>query len=260
MMKEHYAPFAQHIKTIAIEAGHLILGYYQQNVVVDIKADDSPVTVADRKANDLIVKKLRSLTPLIPVVSEENDALENQIAAKSSSFWLVDPLDGTKSFIKKQGEFTVNIALIHKGLPVGGVVYVPTTEMCYFVGEDGLAYKQNAQQSPVQISARKLPSLGAVVVASLSHRTEETDLFIDRLPKVHKIISASSSVKFCLVAEGKADVYPRFGRTMEWDTGAGHAVVNAAGGFVEKSDGSALLYGKEGLDNPYFIVFGKRNL
>lgn len=254
----HYAPHAEAVKSIAIDAGALILKYYRGELQVEIKEDDSPVTIADKKANDFIVEKLNALTPTIPVVSEENEELVNVAASKSERFWLVDPLDGTKSFIKKQDQFTVNIALIEKGMPIGGVVYVPAQGICYFTAEDGKSYKQADGETARQIAVRAIPEAGATVVASKSHRTEETDLFIDRLPKVHEIVSSASSIKFCLVAEGAADVYPRFGRTMEWDTGAGHAVVLAAGGVVEKSDGSVLNYGKDGLDNPYFIVWGAR--
>lgn len=253
-----YAPYAEKVKQIAIEAGALILQFYRGQIEVEIKDDDSPVTIADKTANDFIVIQLKALTPDIPVVSEENAESENVAASKQPLFWLVDPLDGTKSFIKKQDQFTVNIALIQDGMPCGGVVYVPAQGVCYFTLDDGKAYKQEDGKEAALIAVRSMPEAGATVVASKSHRTEETDLFIDHLPKVQEIVSSASSIKFCLVAEGVADVYPRFGRTMEWDTGAGHAVVLAAGGLVEKTDGTALDYGKDGLDNPYFIVWGKK--
>ncbi len=257
-MTNHYAPHADAIKQIAIEAGALILTFYRGELQIEMKDDASPVTIADKTANDYIVEKLAVLTPSIPVVSEENSEPENFVASKAERFWLVDPLDGTKSFIKKEDQFTVNIALIEAGVPVGGVVYVPAQSVCYFTGKDGKAYKQEDGKAAHIIAVRATPKVGATVVASKSHRTEETDLFIDRLPKVHEIVSSASSIKFCLVAEGVADVYPRFGRTMEWDTGAGHAVVLAAGGTVENSDETPLTYGKDGLDNPFFIVWGAR--
>ncbi len=257
-MNNTYAPHADSIKAIALEAGALILKFYCGDLEIETKADDSPVTIADKTANTFIVEKLNALTPHIPVVSEENEELVNMTAGKSKCFWVVDPLDGTKSFIQKQGQFTVNIALIENNIPVGGVVYVPAQAVCYFTASNGKAYKQQDHESATEIVVRSTPKTGATVVASKSHRTEDTDLFIDRLPKVQEIISSASSIKFCLVAEGVADVYPRFGRTMEWDTGAGHAVVLAAGGVVEKSDGTPLTYGKETLDNPYFIVWGKK--
>lgn len=253
-MPNSYTPYTNAIKDIATEAGALIMEYYQGKIAVEIKDDSSPVTIADKTANNFIVEKLKTLTPQIPIISEENPEAENIKASKSTLFWLVDPLDGTKSYIKKTGDFTVNIALIENGSPVGGVVYVPAKNICYFTDEHGYAQKQENGGTSQRIVVRLVPAEGATIVASLSHRTEETDAYINSLPKVASLVSAASSIKFCLVAEGMADIYPRFGRTMEWDTAAGHAVLNAAGGMVTNIDGSAFLYGKDGLDNPYFIA------
>ncbi|MCD6035217.1 MAG: cysQ [Rickettsiales bacterium] len=245
-------PPIHQVVTLAIQAGKGIMQHYQGEVVVTRKEDASPVTIADTEANAFIVEGLARLTPNIPVVSEENPSDVNELARQSPVFWLVDPLDGTKSFIKKTGEFTVNIALVQNHKPVRGVIYVPAKGSLYYTGDDGFAYKDNG----TRISVRSLPSEGAVVVASMSHLTPETEAYIASI-KVQKLMSASSSIKLCLVAEGLADIYPRFGRTMEWDIGAGHAILNAAGGSVINSDGSPFLYGKAGLDNGNFIARGK---
>lgn len=243
------------ITAIALQAGAIIMRYYPEEVDVIRKMDNSPVTQADIAANAYIVGALQRLTPDIPVVAEENTEAVNAACLGAENFWLVDPLDGTKGFIKKSGEFTVNIGLIRKGLPVAGVVYVPVTQELYYAGETGGAYKRQGGITAA-IHVRDIAAEGAVVVASLSHRTPETDHFIATL-KVKSLIAAASSLKFCLLAEGKADIYPRFGRTMEWDTAAGHAVLQAAGGSVENLDGTAFRYGKPGFENPHFIARGK---
>ncbi len=246
-----YTQYADQLIHIARAAGDIIMEYYKQPLDVQHKDDKSPVTAADIAANTYIVAQLTALTPHIPIISEENAEVDNQAALSSKLFWLVDPLDGTKSFIKRTGEFTVNIALIDNEKPIGGVVYVPVTGMCYATGVDGKAYKNEHEL----IQVRTPPQEGLTVIASHSHRSPETEAYISTL-KVASLLSASSSLKFCLVAEGKADVYPRFGRTMEWDTAAGHAVLLAAGGHVDKLDGTTLSYGKAGLDNPHFIAKG----
>lgn len=245
------------ITTIALQAGDIIMRYYTtENLDVTRKDDNSPVTQADIAANTHIVEALKQLTPNIPVVAEENTEEVNFSCMGADSFWLVDPLDGTKGFIKQSGEFTVNIALIRKGRPVAGVVYVPVTHELYYAGEENKAYKQLGNQEAIPIHTRHCAEDGAVVVASLSHRTPETDHYIATL-KVKSLLPASSSLKFCLVAEGKADIYPRFGRTMEWDTAAGHAVLQAAGGSVRNLNDTDFLYGKPGFENPHFIARGK---
>jgi 3'(2'), 5'-bisphosphate nucleotidase len=249
-----YQKYASEVYYITKKAGDIIMDYYSGKIEVLLKEDDSPVTQADLAANKYIVQELKKLTPDIPIVSEENSEDENKKAAKGGLFWIVDPLDGTKSYIKKTGEFTVNIALINKDEPVGGEIFVPAKNAGYFTAEDGNSYKQEKDGLPVQIRVRPEPEEGLVVVASKSHRTPETDEYIEKLSKVHEIVSASSSVKLCLIAEGKADVYPRFGRTMEWDIAAGHAVLQAAGGKVVNTDGSKFVYAKEDFANPFFIA------
>ncbi len=246
----------QPLTAIAVSAGNILMQHYNSTIEVLKKTDNSPVTQADIAANTYIVEALRQLTPNIPVVAEENAEAANAAVQGAAHFWLVDPLDGTKGFIRKSGEFTVNIGLIRQGVPVAGVVYVPVTEELYYAGENAPAYKQVRNASPQPIYATTPDDEGMVVVASLSHRTPETDAYISTV-KVKSFMAAASSLKFCLLAEGKADLYPRFGRTMEWDTAAGDAVLRAAGGKVETLDGTPLTYGKAGFENPYFIAQGK---
>lgn len=250
-------PYADAILTIAIKAGEIIMAHYtgEAEVKVKRKDDNSPVTIADVEANNYIVGMLKKLTPDIPIVAEEND-IQGKPDAIRQTFWLVDPLDGTKSFINKSGEFTVNIGLIESGKPTFGVIYVPAKQLCYYMDHEGKPYRRDANGQVTLLNARTPGADGVDVVASKSHRTPETDEYISKL-KVKSLLSAASSLKFCLVAEGKADVYPRFGRTMEWDTAAGHALVLAAGGTVETLDGKPLAYDKPDFANPYFIVQGK---
>lgn len=231
------------------------MNFYDGKIDVITKQDQSPLTIADLEANKYIVEQLKKLSG-IPIVSEENDEVKNQEIIKDPLFWLVDPLDGTKSFIKKTGEFTVNIALIENKKPIGGAIFVPAKNTGYFVAEDGNSYKQIDDKLPTQINARVTPEDGAVVVASASHRTDETNEFIDSLPKVKDVISAASSLKLCLIAEGQADIYPRFGRTMQWDIAAGHAILNASGGSVQNIDNSEFIYRDNELANPFFIAKG----
>jgi len=249
-----YQKYASEIYYITKKAGEIIMGFYTNKVEVMIKDDKSPVTAADLAANKYIMQELKALTPDIAIVSEENSEEDNKRARDTGVFWLVDPLDGTKSYIKKTGEFTVNIALIENCKPSGGAIYVPAQDVGYFTAEDGNAYKQEGNNLPIEIRTRPLPESGHTVVASLSHRTPETDEYIKTLDKVDQIVSASSSIKLCLIAEGKADIYPRFGRTMEWDIAAGHAILNAAGGKVENTDGLDFVYAKEDFANPFFIA------
>ncbi len=244
------------LTAIARQAGAIIMRYYEGGVDVMHKEDDSPVTEADIAANAYIVEQLSALTQEIPIVAEESDNTAHDPAGMAQ-FWLVDPLDGTKSFIARRGQFTVNIGLVEEGVPVLGVIYVPVQDVLYYTGEDGQAYKQEADGAPERITCRMPGEDGLVVVASKSHRTQETNDFIAEL-SVAEVVSAASSLKFCLVAEGKADIYPRFGTTMEWDTAAGHAVLLAAGGQVTHPDGAAFGYGKPEFRNTYFIAWGRR--
>lgn len=250
-----YQPLIDPICNLAVEAGEIIMAYYRSGEAqTQMKEDNSPVTDADLAAHHKIVGVLQALTPNIPIVSEENGVHPD--ISGHVHFWLVDPLDGTKSFIRKTGEFTVNIALIENGTPIFGVIYIPAQGRLFYGSEKYGAFKQEPMDAPRKINARIPPEDGLAAVVSFSHLSPETTAFLE----AHNItsrVSASSSLKFCLVAEGKADIYPRFGRTMEWDTAAGHAIVKAAGGRVENTDGTAFTYGKDGFANPGFVAYGK---
>jgi len=241
---------------IARAAGQEIMRIYQGEFTVDMKADMSPVTDADLAAHRVINADLNRITPGMPVLSEESAAIPFEQRGRWESYWLVDPLDGTKEFINKNGDFTVNIALIQRGVPLLGVVHVPVTGMSYYgcVGVGAFKRDKDGQASPIKV--RKLAAERPVkVVASRSHRGPLLDGYLEKLGR-HETVSRGSSLKFCLVAEGLADVYPRLGPTSEWDTGAGHAVLLAAGGQVIGMDGAALPYNsKESLLNPHFIAY-----
>lgn len=247
---------------IALDAGQLIMEIYQSDFDVGKKGDASPVTEADQRAEILILKGLAEAEPELLVVAEES-ASDGKIPDHGPRFALVDPLDGTKEFINKNGEFTVNIAIIEHGRPVMGVVYAPAKNRLFVAETHASAWQAEAapgaaiptERSPLKI--RPAPSDGLTAVASKSHRSPETDDWLSKF-NIAEITGAGSSLKFCLIAAGEADLYPRMGRTMEWDTAAGHAVVEAAGGRVLTEDGAPLLYGKteRGYDNPHFIVYG----
>ncbi len=245
------------IINIAKEAGEIIMSYYnRQSIGIDYKDDLSPVTHADLASNKLICESLAKLYPSIPVVSEES---ERNSHCNSQVFWLVDPLDATQSFIDRSGEFTVNIGLIIDSKPKFGVVYAPLTKQLYYVGENEIAYKQLNEEDPIVIMARKSPETGSIVLTSvLSNNQEKLDLYL-RNKKIDKIMPISSSIKICMIAQGMADLYPRFGKTMEWDTAAAHAILKAAGGNILDLTGNELVYGsiKNGYSNPEFIAFGE---
>lgn len=226
--------------------------YYQAGHETRRKDDNSPVTDADVKSNELITKELLALAPHIPVVAEEDEEAPKQ---GHGLFWLVDPLDGTRAFIRGEPEFTVNIGLICNGVPVLGVIYAPPQDLLYYGIQGSGAFRQHGNAAPVSIGVRPVPPEGLTVVKSKSHPSPATTAYLEKL-KVHEMIAGSSSFKFCMVADGSADIYPRFGRTMEWDTAAGHAILAAAGGRVETAEGEPLTYGKQGYENPFFIGFG----
>jgi 3'(2'), 5'-bisphosphate nucleotidase len=244
------------IVKIALEAGDKIMEIYNRDFDVDTKTDDSPVTEADVAAEAIILKGLKEITPDIPILAEESVAAGQIPDISGETFWLVDPLDGTKEFIHKRGEFTVNIALIEGNRPTMGVIYVPAKGTTYYASGPGEAYIVQDGEQATKMQTRAVPAEGLTVVASRSHRTPETDDYISKF-NVAELISAGSSLKLCLLAEGKADLYPRMGRTMEWDIGAGQAILEAAGGVVETLDGARLGYGKDGHDNPNFVAKGK---
>jgi len=237
----------------ALTAGDRILAVSAGALGTEQKADKSPVTAADKAADLAITELLRAKTPGIAIVSEENTA--SHAVAPAGPYFLIDPLDGTRGFIEGSDEFTVNIALVENGAPTLGVVLVPRWRELYWVGADGRAMMQRGGE-PVAIEARPVPADGLVAVVSRSHRTSETDAYLATLP-VARQFTAASSLKFCQVACGLADVYPRFGTTSEWDTAAGDAILRAAGGSVRTPAGEALAYGKPKWINGPFIARGR---
>lgn len=252
------AELLESITKVARDAGDLILEVYATDFAVRGKEDASPVTEADERAEALILKALAALAPGIPVVAEESVAAGRvpDIGSPSGRFWLVDPLDGTKEFISRNGEFTVNIALIEGGDPVLGVVLAPALGRL-FAGCRGAGAFVEDGAGRRTIRCRSVPEAGLTVVASRSHGDAAAlDAFLAGR-KLASLANAGSSLKLCLVAAGEADLYPRLGRTMEWDIAAGHAVLGAAGGSVRRVDtGAPLTYGKPGFDNPHFVAAG----
>ncbi len=246
------------MRRLALQAGAEILKIYgSDDFEVRSKSDASPVTEADEAADALISAGLRAAFPDLPLVTEEQADTHGQEVA---TFLIVDPLDGTKEFVQRRGDFTVNIAFVENGVPVRGVVYAPAKGRLFYTGADGRSVEETGDQSPdhagpVTPLAVSIPDNGALmVVASKSHRDQATDDYINRYD-VHDMRSAGSSLKFCLVATGEADLYPRLGRTMEWDTAAGDAVLRGAGGQVVRfDDHTPLRYGKPGFENPFFIA------
>jgi 3'(2'), 5'-bisphosphate nucleotidase len=246
--------------TASIEAGKKIMEIYESgNFEIETKSDNSPLTIADKKSQETIMSFIENTD--IPVLSEEGKHLPYQERKHWEWLWLVDPLDGTKEFIKRNGEFTVNIALIHNNRTIAGVIYVPVKKELYY--SDGEKSYFSILDSAYNIIKRvELPikqnkKEGKVIVASRSHLNDETKQFIESISKGEevKLVSAGSSLKFCLVAKGEADLYPRYAPTMEWDTAAGHAIVKAAGFNVyDVKNGEELKYNKDDLYNPYFIV------
>ncbi|MFL1464674.1 3'(2'),5'-bisphosphate nucleotidase CysQ [Marinobacter sp. HN1S83] len=250
-----YSAILPDIIRIADEAGERILPIYESDFEVHYKEDQSPITAADMASHDVIVKGLESLTPDIPILSEEGASIPWDERKHWRRFWLIDPIDGTKEFTQRTGEFTVNIALIEDGEPVMGVVTAPALKEAFWGIKGEGAYKRDhaGEVSPIQVVA---PTAAKRVVASKNHMNDATRSFIDKLGE-HELVQAGSSLKFCRLAEGLADIYPRLGPTCEWDTGAAHAVLIAAGGKVETLEGLPLKYGKEDVLNPHFIASGK---
>ncbi len=254
----HYPDLLPHVLTIADAAGVQVMAVYNADFKVEYKADQSPITAADVAAHNTIVAGLKKLTPQIPVLSEEAAYAPWAERQHWHTFWLVDPVDGTKEFTLRTGEFTVNIALIRHGEPVLGVVAAPALQEAFWGVKGEGAYKRNRAGDVHRIETT-VPGKTARVVASKNHLNDETKAFIDSLGD-HQLVQAGSSLKFCRIAEGLADVYPRLGPTSEWDTAAAHAVLAAAGGRVETLDGSPLRYGKENVLNPHFIAAGSECL
>ncbi|WP_299608493.1 3'(2'),5'-bisphosphate nucleotidase CysQ [uncultured Tateyamaria sp.] len=247
------------IRKLALEAGDKIMEIYNSDDFdVKVKSDDSPVTAADEAADALISDGLRAAFPDVMLVTEEQAATHS---TTGKTFLIVDPLDGTKEFVHRRGDFTVNIALVEDGVPTRGVVYAPAKDRMFYTQADGQTVEETGDLdkdtvgdvTPLSVAASDNSAL--MVVASKSHRDQATDDYINKYT-VKDMKSAGSSLKFCLVATGEADIYPRVGRTMEWDTAAGHAVLAGAGGMVVRfDDHSPLEYGKDGYANPFFIAY-----
>ncbi len=236
-------------------AGQAVLEVYEEAFDVDMKADGSPVTEADRRSEEIIVAGIERIAPELPIIAEESAGAALGEAAPPA-FWLVDPLDGTKEFISRNGEFTVNVALIEEGGPVLGIVLAPAVGRLY-TAAPGTQPAVEDESGRREIATRSIPAEGATVVSSRSHGDAEA---LERFFEGRSIaasITAGSSLKFCAVAAAEADIYPRFGRTMEWDTAAGDAVLRAAGGVVKDLSGAVMRYGKPGFENPHFVAYGR---
>lgn len=247
--------------TIARDAGKAILTIYDAGFDIEEKDDKSPLTDADLASHRLIIQRLEALTPEIPILSEESAKLPFEERSSWETYWLVDPLDGTREFIKRNGEFTVNIALIHQHKSIIGVINVPVLDVDYYAWENGGCYKVENKNEARKISVKKLDGSRLSVAGSRSHGSEMMQQYIRKLGTDNggepETLSMGSSLKFCLVAEGRADLYPRLGLTSEWDTAAAHCIVEQAGGYITKTDMTPLEYNtKDSLLNPFFFVFG----
>ncbi len=262
-MNEAILSYLPKLVSTAQKAGEAILAIYhdaEKSEVVDHKADDSPLTLADQASHQVIEQALGKLAPEIPVLSEEGKHLAYSERKAWRQFWLVDPLDGTKEFIKRNGEFTVNIALVEGQTVVAGVVYVPVKGVTYFASKGQGAFKQEGNQAPQPITASefRMTDPGLRLVCSRSHLSAEVEAYLEQF-EAPQTVSMGSSLKLVLVASGEADIYPRLGPTMEWDTAAAQIVVEEAGGQVISQETQApMIYNKENLLNPYFIVFGNK--
>lgn len=251
------------LAAIAVRAGAAIMEVYRSDFVTRTKADDTPVTLADHRAEAVILPALANLLPGVPVISEESFDASRPAPASGATFVLVDPLDGTREFVKRNGEFTVNIALIEADRPIAACVYAPAIGELYFAGTGAYSIAQGVE-SPLdaatahRVEARVAPPRGAVALVSRSHRDPDTERFLATQGELRHE-SIGSSLKFCRIAAGHADLYPRFGPTMEWDVAAGHAVLQAAGGTVLTPQGASFLYGKfaSALRNGPFIARGR---
>ncbi len=249
----------------ALEAGRAIMSIYENGIDVTYKADHSPVTAADEQAEAIILAHLARTFPDIPVIAEESVAAGRVPDVTGNAFFLVDPLDGTKEFIRRREDFTVNIALVESGVPVAGIVYAPAKGVAYRTTANGAEKLFVVDGAVMRSEAIRCRPRGEamIAVASISHNTPETEEFMRKIG-VSDFTTVGSSLKFCLLAEGAADVYPRFGRTMEWDTAAGDAILRAAGGITECADNTIFVYGKTGQEtdsdfaNPSFIGWARR--
>lgn len=255
------APDIQTLCGLAAQAGALAMRFYPSHSrgTVALKGDSSPLTEADRASHNFLVEALPRLLPGVPVISEESDNPSLILPSANGRFWLVDPLDGTKEFLKGTGEFTVNIALIEHGRPILGVVYAPAIDLFYFASPQGGAFRQENARPPTPIRVQPANPNHLRVVASKDHAGPLVQTLLSRLPQA-EVKSMGSSLKFCLVAEGQADIYLRDAPTMEWDTAAAQCVVETAGGQLNTLEGQPLGYGKHDLKNPFLITLGDATL
>ncbi len=254
--------YLQAVIALSRVAGEVILEIYQQPFAVDHKMDGSPLTQADRAAHELILQQLQQLTPQWPVQSEESGSIDTSERQSWQTYWLVDPLDGTKEFVKRNDEFTVNIALIHAGEPLLGVVYTPVFDLCHWALSDHGSWKTCKQGPPEAIRVRSYTGGMATVLASRSHMSPAVTTFLQALHRKegdYQVERLGSSLKMCRIAEGLGDIYPRLGLTSEWDTAAAQAIVVEAGGLMMDLDGLPLRYNKEDILNPWFIAVGDSN-
>ena len=248
-----FLPAISELEPIARAAGDAILTIYRQPFAVEYKQDESPLTAADQGAHEVIVQALARLTPDIPVLSEESDAETMQARLGWSRYWLVDPLDGTKEFVSRNGEFTVNIALIDHGRPVWGLVYAPVQDKLWYGGKEVGAWRvADGTHKAIQTRPHEAGQAWRVV-GSRNHLSQATLDYLAPLGEV-ELVSMGSSLKFCIIAEGGAELYPRLAPTCEWDTAAAQAVLEGAGGSVTQLDGTALAYNKPDILNPWFVA------
>jgi len=262
MLSENIPPLPELLNVIfriTADAAAKIMDIYNTDFSIEQKDDSSPLTKADMASHNTICEQLTKLTPDIPVLSEESSDIPYEKRKNWRYYWLVDPLDGTREFIKRNGEFTINIALIEQHRPILGVVHIPVTGATYFATKGNGAFKQLRDGLPNAIKVRKTKMENITVAGSRSHGNEKQQAFIDRLGKI-EVIAIGSSMKFCLVAEGKVDIYPRFGSTSEWDTAAAQCIVEEAGGMVTDMSLKTLKYNmKDSLINPDFLVIADRS-
>ncbi|MDD2932771.1 MAG: 3'(2'),5'-bisphosphate nucleotidase CysQ [Methylotenera sp.] len=262
MDTQNYHQYLEQVITIAKSAGAAIMQVYATDFTVKNKDDNSPLTDADLAAHHVITNALKQLAPHLPILSEESEGIDEKIRKTWSQYWLIDPLDGTREFVKRNGEFTVNIALIDQHIPVLGVVYAPVDDLLYYAVTAHGAYKQAGANPALKIHTKTSDPKRPIIAGSRSHSDEKMQRFLHNIKnhtgQVPELISMGSSLKICLVAEGQADVYPRLGPTSEWDTAAAHCILQEAGGDIVEVSGSALRYNtKRSLLNPMFFASGK---
>ncbi|GMR07341.1 MAG: 3'(2'),5'-bisphosphate nucleotidase CysQ [Gammaproteobacteria bacterium] len=252
-----YCDLIRDVNQIALDAGDIIMEIYATDFDVEHKNDRSPVTAADMAAHDYIYTELKNLTPEIPIISEEDELVDFSERRDWQYYWLVDPLDGTREFVKRNGEFTVNIALIEKQQPILGVIYAPVQQTLYFACRDKGAWRSIKDSEREQIRVRSRPGDRLIVAGSRSHRGTSLEKFLANVGGEYEVIGVGSSLKSCMVAEGSADIYARLGPTSEWDTAAAQCIVEQAGGGLTDTHMQPLRYNtRASILNPYFLVFG----